>query len=393
MPATVPLPRSAVEVSRRGDVLAVISGTRHARMIFQPLVDLQQGVAVGFEALARLGARLSTAPGPWFAAAARGALTGDLEAVLVTEALAARSTLPTATFLTVNVSPAVLSHPAVLQAFGRAGELDNVVVELTENSQFGDERLLRDAVAALRDRGARFALDDVGVGWAGLKQVADLRPDIVKLDRHLVAGAPADPIKQAIAQMMLDLCARLGVTLLVEGVETLEELDLFARMGIPLAQGFVFGQPSAAPRRLIDDDIAVRLKFRAGLRRRQDVVAGLVEVAGRVEVGDTPTRAVSGAQPADPDPVVVVDGAGRPVAIRVETGQVLQVRPVTVVTATEQVASAAERAMSRPAADRALPLVCVDSAGRHVGIVPVEALVRALAAEPNRASAVSVVLP
>jgi hypothetical protein len=162
---------------------------------------------------------------------------------------------------------------------------------------------------------------------------------------------------------------------------------------VPLAQGFVFGLPRAGIHRLIDNDLAVRLKFRAGLRRRPDVVAGLVEVGSPVAVVDNPTPRPSRADPGHQAPVVLVDGAGRPVAMRVLTPGGSSHRPVVTATATEQVSSAADRAMSRPPADRMLPLVCVDSAGRHVGVIPIDALVRALAASPARPATVELSLP
>jgi CBS domain-containing protein len=184
--------------------------------------------------------------------------------------------------------------------------------------------------------------------------------------------------------MLLDLCSRLGVDLLVEGVETYDELDLFARMGVPLAQGFVFGRPEMTPRRLIDDDLAVRLKFRAGLRRHQDKIAGHVDVSTvGVRVADAAAegaRADLGAVVGAASPAVVVDGAGRPVGVVTRDAAGREVHhPVLSVTAAEAVASAAQRAMTRTQPDRFAPLVCVDSAGRHVGVVTIEALVLALA--------------
>lgn len=379
----VPRPRAATRAGRRDDVHAIVLGTRTARLVYQPLVDLHRGTAVGFEALARFTPRTSTSPGPWFAAAVDTPDAAPLEAVLVAAALEGRSALPLGCYVSINVTPALLSSREVLRAFGTGGDLSDVVVELTEHARFGHGGELAQAVTALRQRGARFALDDVGVGWAGLKQVVDLRPEIVKLDRSLVVDAPRDPVRQAIAQMLLDLCSRLGIDLLVEGVETYEELDLFARMGVPLAQGFVFGQPQPVARQLIDDDLAVRLKFRAGLVRHRDKIAGHVDVAGAsVRVGDSGTLQPRGAAVEEMQPVVLLDGTGRPVALAVGEVQ----HPVMTVSVAEDVAGAAQRAMTRPASERFLPLVCVDRAGRYVGVVAVESLVLALAdgaAEPH----------
>ena len=377
----VPRQRSATRAGRRVDLLEIVNGTRPVRLVFQPLVDLHRGVAVGYEALARFAPRLTTSPGPWFAAAVDTPHAAPLEALLVRTALSARVGLPPGCFVSINVTPALLPTTDVLRAFGAAGDLSDVVVELTEHARFTHSPELRQAVAALRDRGARFALDDVGVGWAGLKQVMDLRPDIVKLDRSLVTDAHRDPVRQAIAQMLLDLCSRLGIDLLVEGVETYDELDLFARMGVPLAQGYIFGRPESSTRRLIDDDLAVRLKFRAGLTRHQDKVAAYVDLSGAtVRVADSEPPRPAETEFSSALPIVVVDGAGRPTSlITVGADGEEQHHAVMPVTAAEDVASVAQRAMTRPERDRFLPLVCVDRSGRHVGVVSVESLMLALA--------------
>jgi EAL domain-containing protein (putative c-di-GMP-specific phosphodiesterase class I) len=388
VPAQIPRPRSATRAARRDDLRQITSGTRPVRMVFQHIVDIQTGTAVGFEALARFAPRLTTSPAPWFTAVAGTPQAAPLESMLIREALRSRRELPTGSFISINVTPALLPEREVLRAFGSGGDLSDVVVELTEHAPVFDDNALREAVAVLRQRGARIALDDVGVGWAGLKQVMDLRPEIVKLDRSLVESAPADPAKQAVARMMLDLCSRLGLDLLVEGVETYAELDLFAGMGAPLAQGFVFGRPTAAAARFVDDDLAVRLKFRAGLTRHPDKIAPYVDMlAGSVRVADTglPVEpSLDSGERVAPQHVVLVDGAGRPMSlIALDAESREQHHPAMTITATEDVASVAQRAMTRPLSDRLLPLVVVDRSGRYIGIVSMDALMLALANPPQ----------
>jgi EAL domain-containing protein (putative c-di-GMP-specific phosphodiesterase class I) len=380
----IPRPRSALREARREDLQQIVSGARPVRMVFQHIVDIQTGTAVGFEALARFATRLTTSPSQWFHAAAGTPHAAPLEALLIREALQARAELPAGAFMAINVTPALLPDPEVLRAFGTGGDLADVVVELTEHAPVLNDKALREAVAVLRQRGARIALDDVGVGWAGLKQVVDLRPEIVKLDHSLVTAAHTDPVRQAIARMMMDLCSRLGLDLLVEGVENYAELDLFAGMGVPLAQGWVFGRPTTATSRFVDDDLAVRLKFRAGLTRHPDKIAPYVDMfAAVLRVSDDarvePTAEAS-AETVASRHTVLVDGAGRPKGLTVigDDGREEQ-HAVMTVTASEEVASVAQRAMTRPLSERLLPLVCVDRSGCYIGLVPIDALVRALA--------------
>jgi hypothetical protein len=184
--------------------------------------------------------------------------------------------------------------------------------------------------------------------------------------------------------MMLDLCSRLGLDLLVEGVETYAELDLFAGMGVPFAQGWVFGRPESTTARFVDDDLAVRLKFRAGLTRHPDKIAPYVDMfTAALRVGDGPDNAPSAVDGAEIVPgrhTVIVDGAGRPKALMVvdEDGRERQY-PALTVTASEDIASVAQRAMTRPVTERLLPLVCVDRSGCYTGNVPMDALMLALA--------------
>jgi EAL domain-containing protein (putative c-di-GMP-specific phosphodiesterase class I) len=380
----IPRPRSASRAGRRYDLVEIVSGTRPVRLVFQHIVNIQTGTAVGYEALARFATRLTTSPGPWFTAAAGTPQAAPLESLLIREALRARSGLPSGAFVSINVTPALLPEAEVLRAFGSGGDLSDVVIELTEHAPVLNDKALREAVAALRQRGARIALDDVGVGWAGLKQVLDLRPEIVKLDHMLVTSAPTDPVRQAIARMMLDLCSRLGLDLLVEGVETYAELDLFAGMGVPLAQGFVFGRPDTTTSRFVDDDLAVRLKFRAGLTRHPDKIAPYVDMfSAAVQVGDGFERMLADAS-AEASPsrhTVIVDGAGRPRALKSlgHDGRE-ELHPVMTVTAAEDVTEVAQRAMTRAHPARLHPLVCVDRSGCYFGIVSMDALMLALAA-------------
>jgi EAL domain-containing protein (putative c-di-GMP-specific phosphodiesterase class I) len=357
--------------------LAVIEHRQAVRLLFQPLVDLRHGRVAGYEALARFGSRTTTSPTSWFAAADQVRHAAELEALLIEQALDARSSLPPRKFLSVNVRPDLLSAAPIVRALDSAPDLTGVVLELTEQVEFGRTDALRSQLQGLRERGAQLALDDVGAGWAGLRQVAELRPDIVKLDRSLVSAADRDEVKLAMVEIMLKLCSRLGSLLLVEGVETAEELDAFARLGVPLAQGWIFGKPALTPPR-IDEDLAVRLKFLAGMTRHVDKVAAVVDVTARV--CRQPAQ-VDGWTPAtDGQVIVLLDEQGRPVSVlQRDADDAVRCVPATAVLATEALSQALLRAMTRPATSRYAPLVCVDRAGRYVGLVSIDAMARASA--------------
>src|SRR4051812_4574596 len=369
----IPSPRVGSGAERAAAVRAVLDGRRQVRHVLQAIVDVRDGRVVGYEALARFSPRVTTPPTAWFAAANRLRRSAELEAGPVVRGLDLLPELPKHCFLALNVSPALLANPVVLASFATQHDLSRVVVELTEHVEFGTGVELTQSLQDLRARGARLALDDVGAGWAGLRQVVELRPDIVKLDHSLVEGADRDEVKLALADMMLRLCSRLGAQLLVEGVENLDELDTFARLGVPLAQGWVFGRPGLAPLP-IDDDLSVRLKFLAGLLRHSDKVASLVDVTvDRQPAGTALPDSVDGAV------LVHVDAHGRPTTVHLHEDGEWHSAPAMAVVASTEIGAALLQAMTRPGLSRFPPLACVDRAGRHVGVIPIDALARAAA--------------
>ncbi len=215
--------------------------------VFQPILSLEGGAVAGYEALARFATEPAEPPDRWFARAADAGLSAALQALAITRARETATTarLPAGCFLSVNVSPTLLAHPLVASAL--MGPLDRVVIELTEEEAISDYAALRAAMARYRARGARFAVDDAGAGYASLRHVTELRPDFVKLDARLTAGLIDDEGRQALVRAMQTFAADIGAVVIAEGVETREELDLLAATGKPvLAQGYAIARPAPA---------------------------------------------------------------------------------------------------------------------------------------------------
>jgi len=87
------------------------------------------------------------------------------------------------------------------------------------------------------------ALDDVGLGQSNYKMILDVRPEIYKLDRYLVAGAWSDPYRQVILDSLARMVRRLEARAVAEGVEDHHELVAVEAAGIDLVQGFLFARP------------------------------------------------------------------------------------------------------------------------------------------------------
>ena len=345
-------------------------------LVFQPIVSLADAEIVGYEALARFPDSPALTPDRWFAAADDLGRGAELEAVVVSRCLELRSTLPSNCFLTVNVSPHLLTEPALANVLLSAGDLAPLVLELTEHQAVRDLHPLVSLRDVLAERGAYIALDDAGSGYSGLHQMATLRPHLIKLDRVLVADIDRDEIKLALAELLGQFAGRLDAWLLAEGVETWGELDAFLRLGVPLGQGYLLGHP-APPWAALDPLIVSRLRTSNARVHLTDHVASLLEsipVEGKADVtGRLGLR---------------LDAAGRPAMLLLpqtdsgSTGGATSHRTSAVslrVPPSASVIEVAQRLVNRPEGQRFDPLVCVDGDGRALGIIRVERILVRLA--------------
>ena len=223
--------------------IAAVVADRAFHPVFQPIVDLKTGSVLGYEALTRFDD--GTAPDRMFAMAA-GCDNGiALEVATIKAALVAAERLPSRSKLHVNVSPALVLDTETL---GRAlrGSHHELVLEITEHDEIADYSELCDAVRNL-DVPVRIAVDDAGSGFASLRHILELEPEVVKLDRAIVAGIDLDPARQALVAGMVHFANGIGALLVGEGIETDEERDTLIRLGADAGQGFLLGRPVPAP--------------------------------------------------------------------------------------------------------------------------------------------------
>ncbi|MDQ6856894.1 MAG: EAL domain-containing protein [Candidatus Dormibacteraeota bacterium] len=230
---------------KRAQIRAVL---REGRLttVLQPIVDLVSGAAVGYEALARFEGETPQPPDVWFAAAGSVGLGLELELAAVKSALEHLDTLPTETYLSINVSPetAVSSEFAILIE----GGTDRIVIEVTEHAAIGDYPQFNSSVARLRFRGMRYAVDDAGAGFATFSHILSTKPDIVKLDMSLIRDIHRDLARRALLHGLIYFIEQINATAVAEGVETMEEAESLKRLGVHCAQGYYFGRPGEAVR-------------------------------------------------------------------------------------------------------------------------------------------------
>jgi EAL domain-containing protein (putative c-di-GMP-specific phosphodiesterase class I) len=263
---------------------ALLSEPGALELCFQPIVMLATGRVIAHEALARFPG-LPGVPIPDVFHGAHGAGFGaELETLAVTRALASPDR-PRWTALTVNLSVSALKSTILWDAL--PGDLDGVVVEITEDElwAYGDE--LDGALARLRSAGARVALDDAGAGYSGLQQLMRVRPDIVKLDRSLVSGVATDPARAALVASFASFATQTGGAVCAEGIESVDDLRAVAELDVAYAQGYLLGRPApgfATPEPVAAAPVASEL--RGGLRALEPAPRELTTSLG----GSVPER-------------------------------------------------------------------------------------------------------
>ena len=230
---------------------AVVAGSgRHA--VLQPIVDLVSGRAVAAEGLTRFTAGSPVSPdgrttAQWFDDASRLGRRVELELASAASVLdLLDDVVPRAVAVTVNLGPdALLSERLGDLLAGRP--LERIVLEMTEHAPVADYDALRAALAPYRAQGLGLAVDDAGAGYASLRHVLSVRPDLIKIDMALVRGADGDLPRRTLLNALADFAEATSCRLVAEGVETEGELRAVAACGVHLAQGYLLGAPSRLP--------------------------------------------------------------------------------------------------------------------------------------------------
>jgi EAL domain-containing protein (putative c-di-GMP-specific phosphodiesterase class I) len=214
-------------------------------MAYQPIVHAKTGSLFGYEALLRSEDRSLPHPGAILDAAGRlGALPALGRAVRQRVALDLAGAAP-AWRIFVNVHPGDLTDlEDIDQHAGLERNASRIVLEITERAALETITDLRSKVGALRDLGYTVAVDDLGAGYAGLSSFVHLEPDFVKLDMSLVRGAHESALKQKLVRSITTVCKDLGIIVVAEGIETVDERDALTDLGCDLLSGYYFGRPS-----------------------------------------------------------------------------------------------------------------------------------------------------
>ncbi|MFF1881985.1 EAL domain-containing protein [Pseudarthrobacter sp. NPDC058196] len=216
---------------------------------FQPIRSLATGKLLGVEALTRFVDEGTAGTEFWFKEAAIVGLLGELEFAAMERALKMAQGLPPDIYVALNISPETCMDPRLPGLLERCGlPPERIVLELTERLEVCEYGPLLSALAPLRAAGLRIAVDDAGSGFASMRHVLHIRPDIIKLDRSLIAGIDDDQGQRALGAAMVEFSRQIGAAIIAEGIEAPEELTAVARLGMTAGQGYLIGRPSIEPK-------------------------------------------------------------------------------------------------------------------------------------------------
>ncbi|MBA6293777.1 EAL domain-containing protein [Colwellia sp. MB3u-70] len=214
---------------------------------FQPIINIDAGKVVSYEVLLR--GKNNEPPGFIFDQVPTARLM-EFDQASRERAIKLASNLGLECGLSLNFTPGsilfeggkyVENTVAVSQHHGI--DAKKLIIEITEGEAIISSSELWNALNKLRRIGATIAIDDFGAGYAGLNLLADVQPDLIKLDMYLLRNIDKNGPRQSIVRAISDVCLDLGIDVLAEGVETEEEFDFLNKLGVSLYQGYLFSKP------------------------------------------------------------------------------------------------------------------------------------------------------
>ncbi len=222
-------------------------------LYYQPQVESQSGKIIGLEALLRFfsPAGGSIPPGVFIPIAEKAGMIVEIGKWVLENACQHNRKLKQLGYdlrLSVNISGKQLNHPGLISTVSEVLELsglnpNNLQLEITENSMFENIDYAIEIVKQLKKLGVKIAVDDFGTGYSSLGYLTQLELDIIKIDKSFAHNITQDVNRMAVVRGMVAIAQALEVEVVVEGVETKDQLDFFCSLGCSIIQGFYFSPP------------------------------------------------------------------------------------------------------------------------------------------------------
>lgn len=216
--------------------------------VFQPIVDLNKGTIVGYEALSRgPSGSLIENPEVIFELARDFDVVWELETLCIENIRPYLNDLCSRGCLFFNLESQFIQQlhlrgTSVFETFFQCHQ--NVVIEVTERSAIRDYATFRRTLHDLKAMGFKIAIDDCGSGYASLEAVAELKPDYLKVGHSLFHGVETDPIRRKVIELVARVADSIGATTIAEAIETEEQLAICRELDIAEGQGYWFAKPA-----------------------------------------------------------------------------------------------------------------------------------------------------
>ena len=228
----------------KSNVLNIIN-TNKIEIYYQPIYSLNTNKISGYESLSRFFVEPYRTPNIWFDEAAQFGLGEALEMLAINNVLGNMSHFNKEVYVSINTSPEHILSGAVANALAAISDCSNIVLEVTEHSPIANYNEMLTALAPLRKKGIRLAIDDVGAGYSSFQHILELQADIIKLDISLTRNINSDRRKYLLAEALCGFAKDIGCNIIAEGIETLEEINTLRKLNVDKVQGYYLGRPQA----------------------------------------------------------------------------------------------------------------------------------------------------
>jgi EAL domain-containing protein (putative c-di-GMP-specific phosphodiesterase class I) len=220
------------------------------RVLAQPIICFASGEIMGWELLSR-GPEDSPYYQPLrlFELAEQAGLLIHLELLVIKKAFQEMVKKQTTLPIFINVTVPSLQNPffyhhvmRLLEQFSQV-KPENIILEITERHSIDHLESFVQAVALFRRAGFRFAVDDTGAGYASLNVIAQLLPDVIKVDRSIIQNIDGNEVKDSVLQALLLIAEKIGSEVVAEGIETEAEANVVMNKNVTFGQGYFFSRP------------------------------------------------------------------------------------------------------------------------------------------------------
>ncbi|WP_304508537.1 GGDEF domain-containing protein [Anaerotignum sp.] len=238
-----------MEADRVRDFVTILK-TGAISTVYQPIISLESGSILGYEALSRITIpQCELSIEDLFKIAAQQYKLWELEQLCRAKAVENAACKPCNTKLFINVDPNIIHDPNIFQGFTR-GKLkqyglcpDDIVFEITERSAINHMDTFTAALTHYQSQHFKIAIDDFGSGYSGMNRVCAFSPNFIKIDMQLIRNINTDTVKKSAVAAIVKFCKDSGIKTIAEGIETEAELNTLIDLSIDYGQGYFLAKP------------------------------------------------------------------------------------------------------------------------------------------------------